>query len=134
MRFLLICVVLAMGCKDTKAQEELERAKLQLAVAEQRANEAYKEAMEAREKVDRFEKDLEEMGKKLDDAINTLTSAQNDADRTSAMTKLEALRKEKAEMEARIKEAKAKAAAAQRVKGSTISPECQQNPLAKGCS
>ncbi len=60
--------------------------------------------------------------------------AQNDADRANAKAKLEELRREKAEMEAKIAAAKAAAAKAQRAKGRTISKECQDNPLAKGCS
>lgn len=60
-------------------------------------------------------------------------AAQNDADRAAAKAKLEALRKERAEMDARIAAAKAAASKAQRKQGAKISKECLDNPLAKGC-
>ena len=73
------------------------------------------------------------MDKKLASAVDNVVAAQNDADRAAAKSKLEQLRKEKAEMEARIAAARAAAARAERLKGAKISKECQDNPLAKGC-
>ncbi len=60
--------------------------------------------------------------------------AQRQADRDAANAKLSALRKQRAEMEARIAEAKAKSARAERLKGVKIDQKCLDNPLAKGCS
>jgi basic membrane protein A len=48
--------------------------------------------------------------------------------------KLEKLRIEKAKMDRAVAEAKAAAALAKRKAGFTVSEECKNNPLAKGCS
>jgi septal ring factor EnvC (AmiA/AmiB activator) len=61
-------------------------------------------------------------------------SAQTDADRRRAQDNLDKLRQQKADMEARIQQAKVNAEKAQRAKGVHLSAECLNNPLAKGCS
>jgi colicin import membrane protein len=109
---------------DNKAKTEAE------AVAEQ----AKKDAREAQEAVDKLQKDLGDLQTRVDVAVDNVVSAQNDADRASAKAKLDALKREKYEMEQRIAEAKAKAARAERLKGVKIKQECLDNPLAKGCS
>ena len=83
--------------------------------------------------VERLQRSLEDMDKRVNEAVDSVVAAQTDADRANAKAKLEALRKEKAEMEAKVAAAKAAAARAQRAKGTKISKECQDNPLAKGC-
>lgn len=102
--------------------------------AEASAREAEKQAHEAAERVDKLSRDLEDLDKRLTGAVDSVIAAQTDADRSAARARLEQLRKEKAEMEARIAAAKAAAEKAQRQKGVKISKECQDNPLAKGCS
>jgi hypothetical protein len=101
--------------------------------AEKRADEAVKMAREAQDKLTAIEGDMAELSKKLDDAVASLQSAQNGADRAAANAKLKELQREKAEMERRIADAKAAAARAERTKGVHISKECMDNPLAKGC-
>ncbi len=110
--------------QDTKAKQEAER------IAEQAA----KDAKEAQDKVARLSNDLIDLGHKVDQATDALAAAQNDADRQAARAKLDQLRKERAEMEQHIAEAKAAAAKAERAKGVHVSKECLDNPLAKGCS
>lgn len=102
--------------------------------AEREADEAVKLAAEVQERVEKLTYDLEQLDKRVTTAVDSVVAAQNDADRANAKAKLEELRREKAEMEAKIAAAKAAAAKAQRAKGRTISKECQDNPLAKGCS
>jgi len=65
------------------------------------------------------------------DAERVLADRQEAHD--AAVAKLEALRKEKAAMEKAIAEAKAAADLAKRKQGASVSAECQNNPLAKGC-
>lgn len=114
--------------KESDASKEAEKA------AQIERDAAVKAAAEAQEKVERLAADLADLDKKLGSAVDNVVAAQNDADRAAAKGKLEALRREKAEMEARIAEAKAAAARAERKKGVKISKECQDNPLAKGCT
>lgn len=105
----------------------------ELETAQRYAAEALKDAAEAMERVEALSRDLDAFAVKLDAAINDVTSAQNDADRKAATEKLRALQNERAEMKARIAAAKAAAARAERRKGSVVSKECMNNPLAKGC-
>ena len=145
MRKLLVVVMLASACnsetpaQEMKKAEEKQRAiddrqaEEQAKLAQKRAEEALRAAEEAAEKVRRLETDMAEMDKKVGVAVDSVVAAQTDADRASAKSKLEALRKEKADMERRIAEAKAAAAAAKRKAGFKVSAECQANPLAKGC-
>lgn len=110
--------------EDNKAKAEAERI----------ADEAAKAAKEAQAKVDKLQSDLIDLAKRVDQATDALAAAQNDADRQAARAKLDQLRKERAEMEQHIADAKAAAAKAERAKGVHVSKECLDNPLAKGCS
>jgi len=100
--------------------------------AEQVAAEAVKAAQDAQDKVEKLARDLEDLDKRVGSAVDNVVAAQNDADRLSAKAKLEELRREKADMETRIANAKAAAAKAERAKGVHLSKECLDNPLAKG--
>lgn len=108
------------------SEEETKQAKIDKAKAE-------KIALDAQEQLDRLQRDLSDMEKKVNGAVESVMSAQNDADRANANAKLRALQKEKYEMEQRIAAAKAAAARAERKAGVKVSAECQANPLAKGC-
>lgn len=101
--------------------------------AEQDAIQAVKDAQEAMERLDRLQTDLTALDTKVSAAIDTVIAAQNDADRAAAKARLEQLRAEKAEMDRRIMEAKAKAVRAERKKGVKVDARCLDNPLAKGC-
>jgi flagellar hook-associated protein FlgK len=114
---LLLCLMLVFGCsKNEKLQRERDDAIMAKEKAETTAYQAVKEANEALEKVEMLEKDLEDLTKKLDQAMDTLASAQNDADRSAAKTRLEQLRKEHAQFQQRAAEAKAAAEKARRMK------------------
>jgi hypothetical protein len=144
--FVVVITLLAGGCNSEtpaaemdKAQEkrksiDVRQAEAEAALAKKRAEEAVRAAEEAAESVQRLEKDLADLDTKVGAAVDAVVAAQSDADRAAAKAKLEMLRKEKAEFERRTAEAKAAAARARRVQGSSISKECQDNPLAKGCS
>jgi len=109
-------------------------AEAQAAKAAQLATEAVKDAAGAQEKVMQLEKTAADMMEKINGAITAVEAAQSDADRTAAKAKLIALQAEQAAMQVAIAAAKAAAAKAARLKGVKISPECLDNPLAKGCS
>ena len=85
------------------------------------------------EAVEALEQQNADLQKRMDAAIDAVASAQTDADRQSASAALGSIRREKAELENKIGEAKAKAARLERLKGVKISKECLDNPLAKGC-
>jgi len=124
-------------CEKTSSGPKAERmneAELARLHAERQMAEALKQAREAQEIVEQLQKDMESLSAKVDIAVNALASAQNQADRDNAKAKLDELRKERAEIDARMAEARAKAARAERVKGNKVSKECLENPLAKGCS
>ncbi|MBS1121621.1 MAG: hypothetical protein H6Q90_3849 [Deltaproteobacteria bacterium] len=130
-----LAVVMAIGLIfvavqwSRKSDESAESAKRD----QERADEAEKAAKQAVELVDRLQRDLQDMDKKVSTAVDSVVSAQNDADRANANAKLKALQKEKYEMERRIQDAKDAADKAKRKKGATVSEECKNNPLAKGC-
>ena len=69
----------------------------------------------------------------INGAIAAVEAAQGDADRAAAKSKLASLQRAQAEMQERIRAAKAAADLAERRKGVKISKECLDNPLAKGC-
>ncbi len=117
-----------------KSSAKSDEDNIKRVAAEKMAQDAANSAKEAQEKVEKLSNDLLDLGKRVDKATDALASAQNDADRQSARGKLEQLRKERAEMEQHIADAKAAAAKAERNKGVHVSKECLDNPLAKGCS
>ena len=132
MGFALVAAVgmIFFAIRSRSESEEAEKAK---ARAEEIAKQAVKDAEEAQQKVERLAADLADLDKKVSAAVDSVVSAQNDADRAGATAKLKQLQKDKYEMEARIAEAKAIAARKERLKGAKISAECKANPLAKGC-
>ena len=98
------------------------------------AEQAVKEANGARQRVDALEKEATELIGAINAAIQAIDSATTESDRIKAKGQLAELQKRQAEMQARIAETKAQAARAERKKGAQLSKECQENPLAKGCS
>lgn len=116
------------------ADPQVDDDKHKLELAQKEADEARKAAQEAREKVEKVQRDLDDLQLKLDKVVDDLAASQNDADRSAARARLDQLRKEKAEIEARAAEARAAAQKAERKKGMQISKECLDNPLAKGCN
>ena len=130
-----IALVAAVGLVFFAIQRmnESEKSKENEKAAQIERDQAVKAAQEAQEKVERLALDLADLDKKLGAAVDGVVAAQTDADRSAAKGKLEALRREKYEMEQRIAEAKAAAARAERKKGFKVSKECEANPLAKGC-
>ena len=86
-----------------EAQQAAEHAK---AAAEAAANKAVDEAKAARGQLDQVAKDLEALDTKVNAAVDDLAKATSDAERTKAKAALEELKKQKAELEAKIKAAK----------------------------
>jgi hypothetical protein len=113
----------------TKADEKSEVADK----AQKERDEAVKAAEEAERTVARLEIEASQMIEKINGAIGAVDTAQNEADRLAAKQRLAQLQKDQADQQRRIAEAKAAAARAKRLQGAKVSPECQANPLAKGC-
>ena len=124
------------GCvPDLVKYEATQAGQAELAAkrAEASAARAVAEAAAAQATLAKLQADLEALNAKVSAAVDALASAQNDNDRAVAKAKLEELQKTKAELDAKVAAANAAAARAQRLKGVTISKECLDNPLAKGC-
>ena len=94
---------------------------------------AKKAAKEAQETVDKLQRDLEDLDKRVGTAVDAVVAAQTDADRAGAKAKLEKLRAEQAAQQQAIANAKAAADRAKRLGGLHVSQKCLDNPLAKGC-
>lgn len=103
-------------------------------IAKAKADQAIKDANDAKEKLAKIEHDLDELNGKISTAVNAVADAQNDADRARAKSQLAALQREQYEMKQRAAAAKAAADKAERAKGVHTSAECLANPLAKGCN
>jgi chromosome segregation ATPase len=137
----MLCVLALFACGNKRNSEdnpenaivESDRAEAVRQRAEHEAAQAAKDAKAAQDAVERLQRDAEALEQRLFAATDALAAAQNEADRTSASTKLGQLRREKFELEARIAEAKARAARAERLKGVKINRDCMENPLAAGC-
>jgi hypothetical protein len=104
------------------------------AEAELAAKQAADEAKAALDKVEATQKELaaedQRIAAEVDDVINSTTAK----DRSEAQAVLEALRKKKAELEARMELERRAVFRTDRAKGVHISRECLDNPLAVGCS
>jgi hypothetical protein len=103
------------------------------AQAQRDKDEAVRVAQEAQDRVDKLSKDMKDQDDRLNSADQALRTARTEADRQKAQDELNRLRQQKFEMEKRIQDARNAAAKAERNKGVHISPECLNNPLAKGC-
>ena len=130
--FALVAAVALIFFAIQKMQQSDEDAKKK-EVAEQEAKKAVDAAKEAQAALDKVTKDLDDLQDKVSKAVDSVVSAQNDADRASAKQRLAQLQQEEADMRARQAEAKAKADRAVRLQGLKTSDECKNNPLAKGC-
>ncbi len=115
-----------------RAEQADAEQKMQAAVAA--TNQARADAKAAGDKVEKLAKALEDQQAKLDAAVNMVVNATTQADRATAKAALAELQKEHAAALAEVAAAKRGAEQAERAKGVKISPECVQNPLAKGCS
>ena len=121
---------------ETKAPAPTEESSTDpsAAKAQADADRASSNADEARKKVEALQGEMTALDATVNVAVEGVVNAQNDADRQAAKAKLDKLRKQKAELENRLAEAKAQSAKAEREKGVKVSPACIDNPLAKGCS
>jgi len=113
--------------RESNESRDAERA------AQRERDRAVRGAQDAQTSLDRLARDASDLDAEINEAVNAVAGAQSDADRNAANTSLTALRRKKAELDARVNEAKRRAAAAERAKGVRVSPECQANPLARGC-
>jgi hypothetical protein len=137
----MLCVLALFACGNKRTSEdkveesivESDRAEAERKLLEQRAAQAAEDAKAAQDAVERLQHEADDLQQRLYAATDALSSAQNEADRTSASAKLSQLRRERFELEARIAEAKARAARAERLKGVKINRDCMENPLAAGC-
>lgn len=114
--------------RESLASRDAERA------ARIERDRAVDRAQDAQASLERLARDLSALQTQIREAADAVADAQTDRDREPAKASLEALRRKKSELEARIGVAKARAAAAERDKGGKLSPECQANPLARGCT
>lgn len=88
------------GNADEAAKAELARAQLDLEAA-------LAALVEAQERIERLEEVAIDLIEKVNDAIAAVDTVKNDPQRAAAKARLEALQKEQAELQARIKAAKA---------------------------
>lgn len=114
--------------------EKSEAARKEKEKAEELAEQAVKDAKEAQAAVEQLEQQATDLQKRITEATDAVVGAANATDIKAGQEKLSALQRERVELDARIAEAKAKAARAERLKGVKISKECLDNPLAKGCN
>jgi hypothetical protein len=115
------------------AQQGQTEAEIAAAKARAVANEAVKAATAARERIPQLEQGAVEMTNRIDEMLAAVSSAQNEAERVAARAKLAVLQKANAELAAELAAVKAQVAKAERLEGTTVSKECRENPLAKGC-
>ncbi len=122
------------ACITSRLDEERKRAEEARAKAEAAAEQAAADAKAAADSVNKVQGEVDDLSKRLDQAVQDVADAKSRAEIDAARAKLAELQKQRADLERKVGEAKAAAARAERSKGVHISPECLQNPLAKGCS
>ena len=119
------CITKRLDEQRMKAAAERAKAEAERAVADAKA---------AAENVGKLQGELDDLAKRVDQAIQDVNAAKSKADVDAVKSKLSQLQAERAELEGKVAAAKAAAARAERTRGVQISPECLKNPLAKGCS
>ena len=128
----LAVLMMVVGCdqgRPTPSREEIARKR-----AEAESAQAIKDAQDAKAKLDAIIKQLDDLDKKVQAAVDRVVEAETDAERAAAKTELLKLQQEKADLVRSVAEARAAVESTGRRKGVTISKECMDNPLAKGCS
>ena len=108
--------------EDAKSQAEKDR------------DEAVKQAHDAQDKAEAAAKEVANLGGEVNDAQAAVAKANTQAERDAANQRLAQLQKAQADAQRRAAEAAEAARHAQRIQGISVSKECQNNPLAKGCS
>jgi chromosome segregation ATPase len=121
-------------CITKRLEEQRMKAAQERATAEAAAAQALADAKAAADNVGKLQGELDDLAKRVDQAIQEVTAAKSKTDVDAVKAKLSQLQAERAELEGKVAAAKAAAARAERTKGVQISPECLKNPLAKGCS
>jgi colicin import membrane protein len=121
-------------CITARVEQERRHAADARAKAEADAAKAAADAKATADSVTKLQGDLDKLARSVDQAIDDVNAAKSKADVDAVKAKLSQLQAERAELERQIAAAKAAAARAERAKGVHISPECLENPLAKGCS
>jgi chromosome segregation ATPase len=121
-------------CITKRLEEQRMKAAQDRAKAEAAAAQALADAKAAADNVGKLQGELDDLAKRVDQAIQEVTAAKSKGDVDAVKAKLSQLQAERAELEGKVAAAKAAAARAERTKGVQISPECLKNPLAKGCS
>ena len=116
-----------------KADRGRDEAKAERAMAERAAAEAQQTADEAREILAVLGAEAVKLDDELAAAERALQASTSKDEIAAAQKSIDRLKVEKDDLDKRLAEAKARAARAERLKGVTISKECQDNPLAKGC-
>ncbi len=102
--------------------------------AQKDRDDAVRASAAANEEAERAAREVASIAAQLRDAEAAVAAATNAAERNSAEARLDQLHRSQAEAMRRAAAPAAAAAHAARVKGVQVSPECQANPLAKGCS
>ncbi len=95
---------------EAEAQKAMDEAVKAKEAAQQAAEKALEAAKSAQGDVEQITKELNDLGAKVDAAMDQLAKATTDAERTKAKAALDELRKQKAEIEAKIAQLKAKGA------------------------
>jgi hypothetical protein len=108
-------------------------ADYEAATAEAASRRASVDAKAAADQVKALQTEREALQNEIDAAVQAVANATNDAERSTATTALRAAQTKKADLEARLAAATAKATAAERAKGVHVSQECLDNPLAPNC-
>jgi len=106
---------------------------LEAATAEAAARRASSDAKAAADQVQALQTERDASLNEVEAAVSAVANATSDAERSTATATLRAAQAKKADLEARLAAATAKATATQRAKGVHVSQECLDNPLAPSC-
>ncbi len=110
-----------------------QEAQVQKEKADAEARQARQEMEEAQAQLATLQGELADLDKKVGAAIDQVVAATTAAERLAAKDKLERLRKQEAELQAKRDAAAAALAKKKRNEKIEISEECKKNALAKGC-
>ena len=119
--------------------EELPRAREsdEMAVAPSKDEAAVarlvKEVQAATNEFDALVRELEELDDRIAQAVNALTEAENDADRSAARARLRQLRQQQYEIKQRVAAFRTVVDRRGRIKCLCVPRQCIDNPLAEGC-
>jgi hypothetical protein len=126
-----VAAAVALGVFAVDRLRESDAAQAKAQASDRIRQQAVSEANAAREQLEKLSKELAELDQRVQQAIDQVVVAQNDADRKAARDRLNALQRDQAEARERFNKAEQVRLHNERIKTIKIDKDCEDNSLSK---